>query len=108
MAASSCSSQPFLVSLRKEFLPTLQPRRKWQRDSPNGKEGDLVLLSEKETHRNDWPLARVIKTYPSDDGKVRQVDVETTRGGNKRRYLRPITEIVLLRSAAELSSNQIL
>jgi hypothetical protein len=69
---------------RKEFLPTLQPRRKWQRDSPNMKEGDVVLLREKETHRNEWPLARVIKTYPSDDGKVRKVDVETAREGNKK------------------------
>jgi hypothetical protein len=37
---------------RKEFLPTLQPRRKWKQESANLKEGDIVLLRNKEEVRN--------------------------------------------------------
>lgn len=59
---------------KKEFLPILQPRRKWQTNLPNLKEGDVVLLQNKEAGRNDWPLALVAKAYPSDDGKVRKVN----------------------------------
>lgn len=38
---------------RKEYLPTLQPRRKWQDKSRNLQEGDLVLLYSKDAPRND-------------------------------------------------------
>lgn len=87
---------------RKEFLPTLQARRKWKKESPNLKEGDVVLLRNKELVRNDWPLARVTKAFQSKDGKVRKVEVETARDGCKKRYVRPVTEIILLRTVGEL------
>ena len=90
---------------RKEFLPTLQPRRKWKQESPNLKEGDIVLLRNKEEVRNDWPLARVSQVYQSDDGKVRKVEVETARHGCKKRYLRPVTEVILLRTAEEVNGS---
>ena len=89
---------------RKEFLPTLQIRRKWEEESPNLKEGDVVLLRNKEVVRNDWPLARVCKAFQSEDGKVRKVEVETAKDGCKRRYLRPVNETILLRTGEQLRS----
>jgi hypothetical protein len=64
-----------------------------------------VLMRDKEAPRNDWPLARVSKTFPSQDGNVRKVEVETAREDRKNRYLRPVTELVLLRTAEQLASS---
>jgi hypothetical protein len=95
----------FWARWRKEYLPLLQPRRKWQTELPSLKEGDLVLMRDKEAPRNDWPLARVSKTFPSQDGNVRKVEVETAREDRKNRYLRPVTELVLLQTAEQLASS---
>ena len=83
---------------RKEYLPTLQPRRKWQDKSRNLQEGDLVLLCSKDAPRNDWPLARVTKAQTDRDGKVRKVDLITTKEGSEKHYHRPITECILLKA----------
>ena len=84
---------------RKEYLPTLQPRRKWQNSAPNLQEDDLVLLSCKDSPRNEWPLARVTKAYPSHDGKVHQVDLVTAKDGTKKHYRKPVKEVILLFTA---------
>ena len=84
---------------RKEYLPTLQPRRKWQTTAPNIHEDDLVLLASKDTPRNKWPLARVTRAYPSNDCKVRQVDLVTVKNGVKKHYRRPVQEVILLLTA---------
>lgn len=88
---------------RKEFLPMLQPRTKWETELPNLKEGDLVLLRCKEVARNEWPLARVTKAYQSVDGKVRKVELVTAKDGSKHTYTRPVTEVILLKTVDELS-----
>ena len=86
----------FLSRWQKEFLPLLQPRRKWKNPTPNLKEGDVVLLRDKEAPRNEWPLARVQSAQPDRDGKVRKVTVVTAREGARNVYRRPVTEVVLL------------
>ena len=83
---------------RKEYLPTLHPRRKWQNPSRNLQEGDLVLLRCKDAPRNDWPLARVTEAHADRDGRVRKVNLVTTKEGSKKYYQRPITEIILLKA----------
>ena len=80
----------------------LQPRRKWHSESPNLKEGDLVLLRSKEVERNIWPLARVTKAHESADGKVRKVELVTAKDGAKNAYTRPVNEVILLRTVEEL------
>ena len=72
-------SNVFWARWKKEFLPLLQVRRKWVHDQPNLRVGDLVLVRNKETTRNDWPSALVTKTFPGDDGKVRKIEVTTAR-----------------------------
>ena len=81
----------------------LQPRRKWHSESPNLKEGDLVLLRCKEAARNTWPLARVIKVHKSVDGKVRKIELLTAKDGAKHVYTRPVNEGILLRTVDELN-----
>ncbi|XP_062592960.1 uncharacterized protein LOC134254474 [Saccostrea cucullata] len=84
----------FWVRWKNEYLPTLQHRRKWQQDSENLKEDDVVLLRDKTLHRNDWPLGIIVKTYASDDSKIRKVEVRT--GKDRKVFTRSVNDVVLL------------
>ncbi|XP_073531981.1 uncharacterized protein [Phyllobates terribilis] len=81
---------------RKQYLSTLQPLTKWQSTRPNLNIGDLVLVKDVQTHRNQWPLGLVTATFPSKDGNVWKVEVRMTRGDEPKTFLRPISELVLL------------
>ena len=45
------------------------------KDVPNLQEGDIVLIKDVASHRNDWPLGCAVRTFPGDDGLVRKVEV---------------------------------
>ena len=91
---------------RKDFLATLQTRRKWRRRQQNLVKGDVVILRDEGLCRSDWRLALVEKTYPGDDGLVRRCQVSTAepgqsygrRGGTVARstYDRPVHKLTLL------------
>lgn len=81
-----------------EYLNTLQKRTKWQSERPNLSNGDIVLLKDRELCRNEWPLGTVDNVLPSQDGKVRKVEVATYKNGKRIVYTRPVTELVLLLS----------
>lgn len=89
-------SNTFWDRWRKQFLPTLQPRRKWLSTHPNIEPGSVVLLKDLQTLRNEWPPGLVTQTFPSKDGKVRKVEVKVYKEGGSSLFLRPISEIVLL------------
>ena len=46
---------------RREYLPTLQPRRKWQNKTRNVQKGDLVIFRCKDAARNYLPLALITR-----------------------------------------------
>nr|XP_055046841.1 uncharacterized protein LOC129432444 [Misgurnus anguillicaudatus] len=81
---------------RREYLSTLQNRRKWQREERNLQPGDVVLLKEGQVQRNDWPMGIIQKSFPGNDGRVRKVEVKTIKDGIPKVYLRPISDTVLL------------
>lgn len=83
---------------RREYLPILQSRSKWQKSHPNIKKGDIVLLRDPQVERNRWPMALVTKTFPLSDGKVRKVELKVVRRETSKTFLRPITEVVVLMS----------
>ncbi|PIK34226.1 hypothetical protein BSL78_28949 [Apostichopus japonicus] len=56
---------------RKEYLPLLQKRHKWNVPKENVVIGDIVLLTDETIPRGKWPLARIITVFKSSDGKVR-------------------------------------
>ena len=59
-----------------ELIPTLHALPKgWRKERDNLKVGDVVVLIEV-NHVGLWPLARVTKVYPGEDGKVRHVDLD--------------------------------
>ncbi|XP_066936508.1 uncharacterized protein [Clytia hemisphaerica] len=74
----------------KEYLATLTTRTKWRKTStPALKEGDLVMMLEKNLVRSQWILGRIKEVFKSSDGEVRKVEV-TTKDGT---YTRPTTKI---------------
>lgn len=62
----------------KEYLPTLQERKKWNEPKENLKVGDVVLLMDENFPRGQRPLARVLEVFTSDDGLARSAAVKTS------------------------------
>ncbi|UYV76861.1 hypothetical protein LAZ67_14002242 [Cordylochernes scorpioides] len=55
----------------REYLNNLQQRLKWQKSSPNIKEGDLILLKDTiSPPAMYWSLGRITKVFPGADGNV--------------------------------------
>lgn len=52
----------------------------------------LVILKEDNVPSFKWPMARITKTVPGKDGKVRVVEVKTQKGV----YLRSVTKVAIL------------
>ena len=86
---------------RKQYLSTLQARRKWTSDKPNITPGSVVLMRDSQSKRNDWPMGVISQVFPSKDGRVRKVEVKIYRQDGPKLYLRPVTEVVLLFSPEE-------
>lgn len=94
----------FWYRWRREYLPTLQVRRKWKTAQPDIQKGDLVLMRDTQAARNEWPMALVSEVFKSSDGKVRKIQIRVSRDGSCKTYLRPITEIILLLSKKDQES----
>ncbi len=75
-----------------EYLPQLRLRTKWTQTKRNLAEGDIVLVTDHMLSRNEWPLGKVIKVYPGEDGRVRTIKVRSR--GNE--LIRPIAKVCLL------------
>ncbi|XP_067649100.1 uncharacterized protein [Haliotis asinina] len=75
----------------REWLPTLNVRKKWVTPSRDFKVDDVVILVSQDNPRGTWPLGRVVKTYPGKDGHVRVVEVQV----GQSRFTRPVTKTTL-------------
>ena len=54
---------------------TLQQSHKWSINRRNFQTGDIVLLKDEFQHRNHWPMAQIIETYPDVYGNFRNVKI---------------------------------
>ena len=88
-------TQHFWKRWLREYLPALTERRKWTNDARNVRKGDLVLVVDENSPRGCWPLARVLRVLPGDDGRVRAAEVRTKSGT----YIRPVVKLCLLEGA---------
>ncbi|XP_074029501.1 uncharacterized protein [Leptinotarsa decemlineata] len=77
----------------REYVPSLIKRSKWQFNSSDVAEGDIVIIADDSFPRNSWPRGKVTRIFPGPDGRVRVVEVTTATGV----YRRPITKIILLK-----------
>jgi len=94
-------AETFWHRWRKEYLQSLQTRRKWIDRQNNIAKGDVVLLKDNQAHRINWPIGIVTKIFPSTDNLVRKVELRIVRTGDKNslkvsNFVRPISELVLL------------
>ena len=89
-------AEEFWKRWKKEYLSSLQPRRKWSNSSPNVKINDVVLLKNQECPQGQWPLGIVNKVFPGKDGLVRKVQVRIYKDNTMHEFVRPISEIVFL------------
>lgn len=68
----------------REYLHTLMQRVKWKQAGRQLSVGDIVLVVDKDLPRGKWDLARVIETFPGDEGIVRNVKIWTKSGYFRR------------------------
>ena len=61
---------------KREFLQSLNLRKCWRQAKKSLKVGDVVMWMSPGTPRGEWPLGRIMETFPGKDNKVRVVDVK--------------------------------
>ena len=57
---------------------------KWNKPTPSLKEGTLVLVVDERFPPSKWPLGRITKTHPGEDGLTRLVTIRTQSSIIKR------------------------
>ncbi|KMQ83787.1 hypothetical protein RF55_19095 [Lasius niger] len=82
----------FWAKWAQEFLQELTPRPKCKARTNPLEIGTLCLIKNETTPPTKWPLARVVRVHPGDDGEVRVVTVRTAT----TELTRPAVKIVPL------------
>ncbi|XP_075157719.1 uncharacterized protein LOC142230985 [Haematobia irritans] len=72
--------QQFWQQWLRDYVLTLQQKSKWYKTYDSIEEGRLVIVHEDNIPPQHWLLARIVKSIPGRDGKVRVVDLKTTKG----------------------------
>ena len=68
----------------REWLPSLDTKKKWFHEQENFQEGDVVIVMSPDTPRGQWPFGRITKVHAGQDGKVRVVDVQVVKSVMRR------------------------
>ena len=80
---------------RKEYLPTLNSRKKWQTTTDRSlQQGDLVWLVEDSDKRRYSNLDRITETFHGSDGLIRSAETRTKDGYYKRPAVKLSNKIV--------------
>ena len=74
----------------REYIPLLQARQKWLKEEPNFKVGDLILLADEASPRNQYPLAEITETKLDSDEKGRTGVARKADGTLRPRDIRKI------------------
>ena len=82
----------FWIKWKKEYLPTLQERRKWTGPKDNLQAGDVVLLMDENIPRCQWSRGIVTYVFPSKDELTRKVTIKTMTSI----FDRPVHKLILL------------
>ena len=80
---------------KKTFLLNLQVRQKWTRPQREATVDDIVIVKDDNASRNQWPLARIIRIFSSEDGHIRKVKLAMgdSRVGNSGKRKGPLQEL---------------
>ena len=83
---------------RKEYLPTLNSRKKWQTTTDRSlQQGDLVWLVEDSDKRGYYDPGRITETFEGSDGVIQSATIRT-KGGY---YKRPVVKLAPVLSMDE-------
>jgi len=78
-------TQNYWTAWKTLYLQSLQKRHRWHKGTHEFTVGDVVFLLEDSSFGyRRWPLARITKTYPGDDGITRVVDVAVAGKSHRR------------------------
>ena len=78
--------QSFWKRWSGEYLQQLQKAVKWHKAEKNFQIGDIVLLTDGNIFQQQWSTAKIIETYPGEDGAVRAVDVQVVKHQMPTKY----------------------
>ncbi len=87
----------FWSQFLKNYLPALQIREKWQRDTDPLQPNTVVLIVDPQLPRALWPVGRISKVFPGADGRIRTAEVTV----KDRAYIRPVSRLVRLPSTTD-------
>lgn len=94
---------------KKEYLVLLQQRQKWFLKTSPHQTGDLVLIVDKNTPRNQWSLGRIVETTADTNGNVRSAKIKICqcKDSSLTKFKtsiieRPIVKLIMLRSVSTL------
>jgi hypothetical protein len=73
-------SRQFLTQFMDQYISSLREMKKWQKEQPPLELNDLVLLTEPNKKRRDWPMGRISKIIMGRDGLVRSCIIRTAAG----------------------------
>ncbi|CAB4042915.1 Hypothetical predicted protein, partial [Paramuricea clavata] len=88
------------------YAPALIIRGKWNTTNRNLRPGDVVIIADRNTLRGDYRLGIVQEVFPSQDGKVRRVNVMYKNfqiGEKVQKYKGHNEAVIVSRSAQRLS-----
>ena len=75
--------------LLREYVPTLNARKKWTKPEAKLEVDDSVWVLEKWTPRGIWPLGRVTRTFTGPEKTARSCEVKTALGFLTRPAVKP-------------------
>ncbi len=87
----------FWSQFLKNYLPALQIREKWQRDTDPLQPNTVVLIVDPQLPRALWPVGRISKVFSGADGRIRTAEVTV----KDRAYIRPVSRLVCLPSTTD-------
>ncbi len=88
---SQVLADQFQASFIQHYLPGQELRQKWNREHPNLNDSALVLVIDSQLPRASWPIGRVVRLLPSQDGRIRVAEVI-----NERTYVGPVAKLIPL------------
>lgn len=85
-------SDRFWSQFLRHYLPTLQTRYKWQKDTSPIKVNTVEMIVDPQLPRACWPVGEVSKVFPGPDGLIRSAEVKV----KDRTYMRPVSRLIRL------------
>ena len=81
-----------------DYFPSLLEQKTWHHSKRNIKDGDVVVIQDKDSKRSKWKLGLILEAHPAAlDGKVRRVRLRYINpAGTATEVERPVQNLVVL------------